>query len=100
MNPTRLNPVRWSTVAIFAMAMAWVEAAVVVYLRSMMHRIEPYQPDPLPVLGGFASVELPRELATLVMLFTVGWLAGRTWRARLGYAAIALACGTFFIMSS
>ena len=89
MKPTRLNPVRWSTVAIFAMAMAWVEAAVVVYLRSMMHRIEPYQPDPLPVLGGFASVELPRELATLVMLFTVGCLAGRTWRARLGYAAIA-----------
>jgi hypothetical protein len=96
MKPIRLNPVRWSTVAIFAMAMAWVEAAVVVYLRSMMHRIEPYQPDPLPVLGGFASVELPRELATLVMLFTVGWLAGRTWRARLGYAAIAFGVWDIF----
>jgi hypothetical protein len=76
--------------------MAWVEAAVVVYLRSMMHRIEPYQSDPLPVIGGFASIELPRELATLVMLLTVGWLAGRTWRARLGYAAIAFGVWDIF----
>ncbi len=83
-------------VVVFAAAMAWVEAAVVFYLRSMMHRIEPYQPDPLPVMGGFAPVELPRELATLVMLFAVGWLAGRTWRARLGYFAIAFGMWDIF----
>lgn len=83
-------------VAVFATAMAWVEAAVVFYLRLMMHRIEPYQSDPLPLIGGFAAVELPRELATLVMLFTVGWLAGRTWRARLGYAAIAFGVWDLF----
>ena len=83
-------------VAVFATAMAWVEAAVVFYLRLMMHRIEPYQSDPLPLIGGFAAVELPRELATLVMLFTVGWLAGRTWRARLGYAAIAFGVWNLF----
>jgi hypothetical protein len=76
-------------VVIYAGAMGWVESAVVFYLRSMMGRIEPYQPDPLPVIGGFALVELPRELATMVMLFAVGFLAGRTWRARIGYAAIA-----------
>jgi hypothetical protein len=80
----------------FATAMAWVEAAVVYYLRSMMGRLEPYQPDPLPALGGFGSVELPREFATLVMLFTAGWLAGRTWRARLGYAAIAFGVWDIF----
>jgi hypothetical protein len=89
MKRETVNAGRWWIVSVFATAMAWVEAAVVFYLRSMMHRIEPYQPDPLPVMGGFASVELPRELATLVMLFAVGWLAGRTWRARLGYFAIA-----------
>ncbi len=76
-------------VVLYAAAMAWVESAVVFYLRSMMDRLEPYQPNPLPIIGGFASVELPREFATLVMLFAVGFLAGRTWRARLGYAAIA-----------
>ena len=76
--------------------MAWVESTVVFYLRSMIDRIEPYQPDPLPIIGGFASVELPREFATLVMLFTVGWLAGRTWRARIGYAAIAFGVWDIF----
>ena len=90
------NPARWGIVATFAIAMAWVESAVVFYLRSMMDRLEPHQPDPLPVIGGFASVELPRELATLVMLFTVGTLAGRTWRARLGYAAIAFGVWDIF----
>jgi hypothetical protein len=80
---------RWWMVVLYAAAMAWVESAVVFYLRSMMDRLEPYQPNPLPIIGGFAYVELPREFATLVMLFAVGFLAGRTWRTRLGYAAIA-----------
>jgi hypothetical protein len=80
---------RWWLVVIYAAAMAWVESAVVFYLRSMIDRIEPYQPNPLPIIGGFASVELPREAATIVMLFAVGFLAGRTWRARFGYFAIA-----------
>ena len=62
----------------------------------MIGRIEPYQPDPLPIIGGFASVELPRELATIVMLFAVGFLAGRTWRRRMGYAAIAFGVWDIF----
>jgi hypothetical protein len=81
---------------IYAVAMAWVESAVVFYLRSMIDRIEPYQSDPLPVIGGFASVELPREFATLLMLFAVGFLAGRTWRARIGYAVIAFGVWDIF----
>lgn len=81
---------------LYAMAMAWVESAVVFYLRSMIHRIEPYQPDPLPMIGGFAAVELTRELATLVMLFAVGVLAGRTWRARIGYTIIAFGVWDIF----
>ena len=87
---------RWLIVVIYAIAMAWVESAVVFYLRSMIDRIEPYQSDPLPVIGGFASVELPREFATLVMLCAVGFLAGRTWRARIGYAAIAFGVWDIF----
>jgi len=87
---------RWLIVAIYAIAMAWVESAVVFYLRSMIDRIEPYQPEPFPIIGGFASVELPREFATLVMLFAVGFLAGRTWRARIGYAVIAFGVWDIF----
>ena len=87
---------RWWIVVAFATAMAWVESAVVFYLRTHMNRIVPYQPNPLPVIGGFASVELPREFATLVMLFTVGVLAGKTWRARWGYALIAFGVWDIF----
>ncbi len=69
--------------------MGWVESAVVFYLRTMIGRLEPYQPNPLPVLGAIGEVELVRELATLTMLLMVGILAGRTWRGRLGCAALA-----------
>jgi hypothetical protein len=86
----------WWLVVIYATAMAWVESAVVFYLRSMMDRIEPYQPNPLPIIGRFGPVELAREAATLVMLFTVGWLAGRTWRTRLGYFAVAFGVWDIF----
>ncbi|PYR72450.1 MAG: hypothetical protein DMF86_23620, partial [Acidobacteria bacterium] len=66
----------------FAIGMAWVEAASVYYLRVIADRVEPYQPNPLPLLENFQQVELVREVATLVMLLTVGLLAGRTWRTR------------------
>ena len=87
---------RWWMVVIYAGAMAWVESAVVFYLRSMIDRVEPYQANPLPIIGGFALVELPREFATMVMLFAVGFLAGRTWRARIGYAVIAFGVWDIF----
>jgi hypothetical protein len=83
------NSKRWFVVMTYAAAMAWVESSVVFYLRSMVDRIEPYQPNPLPIATGFAKAELVREAATLLMLLTVGILAGRTWRSRLGYTAIA-----------
>ncbi len=76
--------------------MAWVEAAVVFYLRTFIDRIEPYQAHPLPLVGSLGSVELVREAATLVMLFTVGLLAGGSWRSRIGYAAIAFGVWDIF----
>ena len=80
---------RWFFVVVYAAAMAWVEAAVVFYLRKMVYRIEPYQATPLPEFGGIAPAEMIREFATLIMLLTVGWLAGQTRRARLGYCLLA-----------
>jgi hypothetical protein len=55
----------------------------------MVDRIQPYQPDPLPIRGVLGEVELVREAATLLMLATAGMLAGRSWQSRLGYTAIA-----------
>jgi hypothetical protein len=80
---------RWMIVVLYAAAMAWVESAVVYYLRVLVNRLDPYQPNPLPAMAGLVPVELVREAATLIMLFTVGWLAGRTWRNRLAYMMIA-----------
>jgi hypothetical protein len=90
------NRACWWTVVVFAMAMAWVESAVVYYLRTMVDRIEPYQPDPLPLMGTLGVVELVREAATMIMLVTAGLLAGSTWRTRLGYSTIAFGVWDIF----
>jgi len=87
---------RWAIVVIFAIAMAWVEAASVLYIRALVDRIEPYQADPLPLHGALGEVELWREAATLVMIATLGALAGRTWRRRAGYAALAFGVWDIF----
>jgi hypothetical protein len=87
---------RWWIVVIYAVAMAWVEAAVVYYLRTMFDRIDPHQSHPLPIVGGLGTAELVREAATLVMLLAVGVLSGRSWRGRLGYTAIAFGVWDIF----
>jgi hypothetical protein len=71
MRPWRLLP--W--LIAYAIAMAFVEAAVVVYLRAI------YYPRgfafPLaPMAPGMVAIETAREAATLVMLLGVAMLAG------------------------
>jgi hypothetical protein len=86
----RLSFIRqWSLVSAYAVAMAWVEAACVYYLRVLVDRVEPHQINPLPIYGSLGTIEIAREASTLVMLLMIGLLAGRTWRTRLGYTAIA-----------
>ena len=96
MKPKFENLGRTLTVVVFAIAMAWVESAVVFDLRTMVDRIEPYQADPLPLVGKLGPVELIRELATMIMLLTVGMLAGKKWPQRLGYSAIAFGVWDIF----
>lgn len=75
---------RWLWVALFAVAFAWVEGAVVVYLREIY--FDGGFAFPLKVVweGGrhvadpLVRVELVREIATLLMLAAVGGLAGRS----------------------
>ena len=87
---------RWAIVMAFAIAMAWVEAASVYYIRALVDRIEPYQANPLPINDTLGYVELWREAATLVMIATLGMLAGSTWRRRAGYAALAFGTWDIF----
>lgn len=87
---------RWVVVAGFAIAMAWLEAATVFYIRTLVDRIVPYQTDPLPMNAALGTVELWREAATLVMIGTLALLAGCTWRRRAGYAALAFGVWDIF----
>ena len=80
-------------VAVFSVAMAFVEAVVVVYLRRIFY------PDgfvfPLRVLdlgdsgGWLLLVETCRELATLAMLTAVAILSGQSWVDRWAYFLLA-----------
>ncbi len=83
------QPRQLALVCLFAVAMAWVEAATVVYLRMLLDRVEPYAVAPLPERGDLAGAELVREAATIAMFLVVGWLAGRDRRERLGYFLVA-----------
>ena len=78
-------------VGFFAVAMAYLEAAVVIYLQRALS-IDPFTLFPLrdaSSLGGFGTIEIGREIATLIMLAAVGWLAGRNAIERMAWVAIA-----------
>ncbi len=79
---------RLGWVALFALAMAYLEAAVVVYLRRI-YGITDLVRDVVAYDPRLAAVEAGREAATLVMLFAVGLVAGRSPQARLGFALFA-----------
>jgi len=81
------RPVFW--ILLFAVAMAWIEASVVLYLRTLVGMLEPYQSNPFPHVGTLGNVEIIREAATLVMLFAVGRLAGSTRWSRWAYSLLA-----------
>lgn len=74
MKPRALLP--W--LAAYAIAMALVEAAVVVHLRHVYYPENPLALFPLRLLGADdLALELARELATVVMMLAVAVLAAR-----------------------
>ncbi len=75
-------------VAAYALAMAYVEAAVVSYLREM-RGIDDLMHDLPTTLDRFVAIEIGREAATMVMLLCVGWIAGRRLQDRLGFFVFA-----------
>lgn len=82
---------RATTLALFAAAMGWLEAVVVVYLRALLglaHGVS--MPSAAEVMRRIhlvpwlLSIEQGREVATMVMLAAVAWLGGDGARSRLG----------------
>jgi len=83
---------RIAAVMLYAVAMAYVESAAVLYLRTIYGGIDPVGPrhslfDPLP---DFVGIEIGREAATIVMLAIVGYLAAATALGRIGAFAVAM----------
>ena len=86
--------------AAFAVAMAYVEAAVVAYLRLL------YYPDGFVIEGAASlepvpptvlAIEIGREAATIVMLAAVALLsAGKSWWVRLAHFMWAFAFWDIF----
>lgn len=91
----------WLWVVIFAMAFAWVESAVVVYLRKIYFSGGFSFPLAVEWEGGrhvvdpLIRIEFGREIATIVMLVGIGWVAGRNRFQKFCY--FMLAFGTWDI---
>src|SRR3989344_2316171 len=83
-------------VTIYAIAMGFLEAAVVIYLRKL------YYPNGLDFpLKGFIepsilSIEWVREFFTIVMLITIGLLAGKKFYSKLSYFVYSFAIWDIF----
>jgi len=74
-------------VVVYAIAMAFVEAAVVVYLRQILVPGDPAVSTPTTGVSAIPMVEAFREAATIVMLLAVGVLAGGdTWERFLWFS--------------
>jgi hypothetical protein len=92
----------WAVVA-FAVAMGWLEAVVVVYIRTIVGIAHGQAtPNTAAIMAKFQQhpwllpTEQSREAATLVMLFTLAWMAADYWRGKIG--AFLLAFGTWDIV--
>lgn len=85
----RSQPLRRAAtwVTVYALAMAFVEAAVVVYLRQILSPGDPAISTPTAGVTAIPLVEAFREAATIVMLLAVGALAGSdSWERFLWFS--------------
>lgn len=88
-EPAKTTIIRFVIAVIFSIAFAYIESAVVVYLRVIFH------PDgfifPLSNVETILQhkplllTEIGREAATIVLIFTGAWLFGRNRRQRFAY---------------
>ncbi len=81
--------------SVYAVAMALLESAVVVYMRRLYYAHSPLDVFPLRFLNSYDAVlELSREAATVIMILTVALLADRSSRTRT-FAAFAFVFGVW-----
>jgi hypothetical protein len=83
-------------VACYAVAMAAVESAVVVYLRALHPADAPLTVLLHEIPAHFIPIEIGREVATLVMLLAIAAVASRTARDAFLYFALAFGVWDIF----
>ena len=83
-------------VVLYAVAMAAVESAVVVYLRALHTGATPASVLAYQLPDRLVAIEVGREVATLVMLIAVAALAGRSAWERFLYLALAFGVWDLF----
>lgn len=87
-------------VFVFGVAFAYIESAVVVYLRAIFYPDGFTFPitmfDLSPLGKRLLLVEIGREAATLVLIFTGSWLFGKNHRQRFAYFMIIFAVWDIF----
>ncbi len=92
----------WLVVILFAIAFAWVESAIVVYLREIF--FDGSFDFPLVVkweagqrvINPLIRIEFFREIATMIMLATVGILSGKNRLQKFCYFMIAFGTWDIF----
>lgn len=94
-KPSKEERMKIAIVSIFAVAMAFLETTVVVYLRAL------YYPGgfdfPLSAMDpSMLKIEILREAATLIMLLNVGWLNGRNPSEKLAWFIYSFAVWDIF----
>jgi hypothetical protein len=70
--------------AIFSIAMGYLESAVVIYLRLLLYPTG-FNFPLAPIPSHVALIEFFRELATLIMLAGIAWFAGKNRSQRFAY---------------
>ena len=92
----------WVWVVVFAIAFAWVESAVVVYLREIYFDggfgfpLVIQWEDGKRIIDSLVRIEFGREIATIIMLVAVGWIAGKNGFQRFCFFLIAFGIWDIF----
>lgn len=101
-NANSNGAVRWIWVIIFAVAFAWVESAVVVYLREIFYDGSFNFPIKVNWEGGeyagnnLTTIEIFREAATIFMLAAIGCISGKNRWQKFSFFMIAFGVWDIF----
>jgi hypothetical protein len=82
-------------ITLLAVSMAFVESAVVIYLRELYYPAG-FDFPMVSMPGRIALTEILREIATLIMLVAIGYLAGKNARQRFAWFIYCFAIWDLF----